>query len=141
MPQAKRGAVHTEARLVLAAYLVLLIGSLALGSTVLLYVWLIPMLIGQPFLRLYLLAEHGRCAYVANMLENSRSTATNAIVRRLAWNMPYHAEHHSYPAVPFHKLPELNRLAAEHLVVTETGYARFHARYAPHINGVADPAE
>jgi len=126
---------------VLAAYLVLLIGSLALGSTVLLYVWLIPMLIGQPFLRLYLLAEHGRCAYVANMLENSRSTATNAIVRRLAWNMPYHAEHHSYPAVPFHKLPELNRLAAEHLVVTETGYARFHARYAPHINGVADPAE
>jgi len=141
VPQAKRGAVHTEARLVLAAYLVLLIGSLALGSTVLLYVWLIPMLIGQPFLRLYLLAEHGRCAYVANMLENSRSTATNAIVRRLAWNMPYHAEHHSYPAVPFHKLPELNRLAAEHLVVTETGYARFHARYAPHINGVADPAE
>jgi len=141
VPLAKRTAVRDEARLMLVAYLALLAGSIAFESTVLLYVWLIPILMGQPFLRLYLMAEHGRCAYVANMLENTRTTFTNAAVRRLAWNMPYHAEHHSYPTVPFHKLPELHRLVAEHLKVTEKGYARFHARHAPHINGVADPAE
>lgn len=139
VPTGKRDVVRNEARIMLAAYLALLLASLAFRSSALLFVWLIPMLVGQPFLRLYLLAEHGRCAYVANMLENSRTTLTNALVRRLAWNMPYHAEHHSYPAVPFHKLPELHRLAAAHLGVTETGYGRFHARYAPAMEGTGLP--
>jgi len=141
VPESKRLMVRTEARMMVAAYLALLVVSLASGSAVLVTVWLIPMALGQPFLRLYLLAEHGRCAYVANMLENSRTTFTNALLRRLAWNMPYHAEHHSYPAVPFYKLPDLHKLTAQHLVVTENGYGRFHARYAPHINGAADAAE
>ena len=65
---------------------------------------------GQPFLRLYLMAEHGGCPQVANMLENSRTTYTNRIIRKLAWNMPYHAEHHTLPAVPFHKLPQFHQL-------------------------------
>jgi fatty acid desaturase len=111
--------VRNEAWAMITVYLILLAGCIALGSTALLFIWLIPMALGQPFLRLYLLAEHGRCAHVANMLENSRTTYTNRLVRRLAWNMPYHAEHHSYPSVPFHKLPDLHRLAAEHLRVTE----------------------
>jgi len=131
VPAAKRGAVRDEARVMIGLYLALVAGSLALASPALLFVWLMPMLIGQPFLRLYLLAEHGRCAHVSNMLENSRTTFTNALMRRLAWNMPYHAEHHSYPAVPFHRLPELHRLTSAHLKVTEQGYARFHAKYAP----------
>ncbi|MCY0094331.1 fatty acid desaturase [Hoeflea ulvae] len=138
VPAGKRGVVRSEARMMLAAYAVLLLGSLALGSTVFVHVWLVPVVLGQPFLRLYLLAEHGRCAYVANMLENTRTTLTNALVRRLAWNMPYHAEHHSYPAVPFHRLPDLHRLAAPHLLVTEPGYTHFHARYAPQLS-CADP--
>ncbi|WP_417434833.1 fatty acid desaturase family protein [Hoeflea sp.] len=141
VPAGKRTAMRDEARTMLAAYGVLLAGSIAFRSPVLVFVWLLPMLIGQPFLRLYLLAEHGRCAHVANMLENSRTTFTNAAVRAVAWNMPYHAEHHAYPTVPFYKLPDLHRLTAEHLVVTEQGYARFHARYAPHIDGADGTAE
>ncbi|MBV6650791.1 MAG: fatty acid desaturase [Hoeflea sp.] len=135
VPEAKRSMVRNEAWAMIGVYLVLLTGSIALGSTALVFIWLIPMALGQPFLRLYLLAEHGHCAHVANMLENSRTTLTNAAVRQLAWNMPYHAEHHSYPSVPFHKLPVLHRLAAEHLKVTEKAYSSFHARYAPAING------
>jgi fatty acid desaturase len=96
---------------------------------VLLWVWIVPALIGQPFLRLYLLAEHGRCPFVANMLENTRTTATTWVVRKLAWNMPYHAEHHSYPAVPFHKLPEFHAIVEAHLKETENGYVRFNAKY------------
>ncbi|MGJ8571656.1 MAG: fatty acid desaturase family protein [Hoeflea sp.] len=141
VPAGKRNAMRDEARIMLALYLTLFLGSIALGTTVLILVWVVPLLLGQPFLRLYLLAEHGRCAFVANMLENSRTTFTNAAVRRLAWNMPYHAEHHAYPTVPFYKLPDLHKLTAEHLMVTEKGYSRFHARYAPNINGVSDAAE
>ena len=141
VPAGKRGAVRNEARAMLAVYLALMLGSLALDTPVLITVWLVPLVLGQPFLRLYLLAEHGRCGFVANMLENSRTTFTNGIVRALAWNMPYHAEHHAYPAVPFHKLPELHKLAAPHLGVTEPGYASFHARYAPAMAGPEESTE
>ena len=129
VPEKGRGTVRREARTMLAVYVALAVLSLVLRNNVLLWVWIIPALVGQPFLRLYLLAEHGRCAYVANMLENSRTTFTNALVRMLAWNMPYHAEHHSYPAVPFYRLPEFHALIQKHLAVTEHGYGRFNAKY------------
>lgn len=129
VPENARRRVRREARLTLAAYAVLAVLSIAAGSTALLWVWIVPVLLGQPFLRLYLLAEHGRCPFVANMLENTRTTYTNRVVRWLAWNMPYHAEHHAYPVVPFHRLPDFHRIAREHLRETENGYARFHAAY------------
>ena len=113
----------------LAGYVVLVAGSIWFGSTLLLWIWIMPALIGQPFLRLYLLAEHGRCPFVANMLENTRTTFTNRLVRFVAWNMPYHTEHHAFPSVPFHRLPDLHKLMRDHLKVTERGYARFTRNY------------
>lgn len=129
VPEARRPAVMWEARRMLAVYAGLFGGSVVMGNAVLFWIWLLPMVLGQPLLRLYLLAEHGRCAFVANMLENTRTTLTNRGVRWLAWNMPYHAEHHSFPAVPFHQLPQLHALMADHLQVTERGYRRFNIRY------------
>ncbi|NTS32425.1 fatty acid desaturase family protein [Phyllobacterium sp. BT25] len=129
VPPKGQDKVKREAQIMILAYITLAGFSLWFQSSVLLFAWIIPAIIGQPFLRLYLLAEHGRCAFVANMLENSRTTTTTWFVRKLAWNMPYHAEHHSYPGVPFHRLPEFHALIEEHLKETETGYMRFHARY------------
>jgi len=123
LPERARDRIRTEALWMLAIYA---LATLSLVATpVLLWVWILPMFIGQPFLRLYLLAEHGRCKPVANMFENTRTTFTNRIVRFLAWNMPYHVEHHAYPAVPFHKLPALHNLTAPHLKVTADGYTEF----------------
>jgi fatty acid desaturase len=51
-------------------------------------------------------------------------------VRWIAWNMPYHAEHHVCPAVPFHKLPELHGLMRTELKETAQGYIAFNAAYA-----------
>ncbi|MEM6462793.1 MAG: fatty acid desaturase family protein [Pseudomonadota bacterium] len=130
VPPSARPAVTREARLLLATYFALLVGSWLSGSTLLLFLWVLPIVLGQPFLRLYLLAEHGRCAFVSNMFENSRTTFTNRLVRRLAWNMPYHAEHHAFPGVPFHRLPQFHALANEHLLETEQGYVQFHEKYA-----------
>ena len=129
VPPKGRAKVQREAQVMIVAYLALAALSIYLQSTVLLFVWIVPALLGQPFLRLYLLAEHGRCAFVANMLENSRTTTTTWLVRKLAWNMPYHAEHHSYPGVPFHRLPEFHALIENHLRETEVGYVRFNAKY------------
>jgi fatty acid desaturase len=130
VPERGRDKVIWEARAMLAGYAALATASWLAGSMLLFWTWLLPVLLGQPFLRIYLLAEHGRCPLVANMLENSRTTFTNRIVRFVAWNMPYHAEHHAYPAVPFHKLPEFHQITRDHLRVTQHGYANFAADYA-----------
>lgn len=129
VPERGRRKVHDEARLTLALYGGLAGVSIALGTDALLWIWVVPALLGQPFLRAYLLAEHARCPHVANMLENTRTTFTTAIVRFVAWNMPYHAEHHAYPAVPFHRLPQFHDVVRDHLRTTERGYGRFHKRF------------
>lgn len=129
VPAKGRPKVTREARLFLALYACAGLGSVVAGSAALVWVWAIPALLGQPFLRAYLLAEHARCPHVANMLENTRTTFTTALVRLVTWNMPYHAEHHVYPAVPFHKLPLFHTIVREHLKTTERGYARFNRNY------------
>ena len=134
VPAKGEAKVQREAVVILALYAVLAALSVWFETAVLLWVWIVPALIGQPFLRLYLLAEHGRCPFVANMLENTRTTATNWLVRKLAWNMPYHAEHHSYPSVPFHRLPEFHAIVEAHLRETENGYVRFNAKYIASLN-------
>ncbi|MDT8329287.1 MAG: fatty acid desaturase [Roseovarius sp.] len=62
-----------------------------------------------------------------------RQVVGNAIVRFLAWKMPYHTEHHTLAQVPFHKLPMLHAQMRDHLGVTANGYAEFTARYASHL--------
>lgn len=134
VPTSGRTKVRGEAQILLCVYIALFLGSLALQSAVLLWLWVVPVLLGQPFLRLYLMAEHGRCAFVANMFENSRTTFTGPIVRFFAWNMPFHAEHHAFPTVPFHKLPALHDMTAQHLRTTSEGYRAFTAETISELN-------
>lgn len=128
IPNSAKSRITTEARLMLLFYAGV-IAAIAAGHTWLLTCWIIPVIIGQPLLRLYLLAEHGLCPPVANMFENTRTTRTGTIIRFLAWNMPYHAEHHAYPAVPFYNLPKLNQLVEHHLKSVSDGYVAFHKDY------------
>ncbi|MCV2868556.1 fatty acid desaturase [Defluviimonas sp. WL0002] len=127
LPERALPRMNREARIMLGLYA---LAAMSLWwSPLLLWVWLLPIVIGQPFLRLYLLAEHGDCAFVANMFENTRTTFTNALIRFLAWNMPYHVEHHVFPAVPFHRLPDLHQLMRQNLKVTARGYTTFTRDY------------
>ena len=121
---AQRYRIMWEARVHVALYLGAAAASLALGTDVLLWYWLVPTVIAQPMLRIFLLAEHTGCPLVPDMLRNSRTTHTNALVRFLAWNMPYHSEHHTYAAVPFHALPALHERLKDRIAVQSPGYVR-----------------
>src|SRR3546814_5095766 len=99
VPAALRPALVRGARLQLAGYALLALASLAAGSGLLLWLWVVPVLLGQPFLRLYLLAEHSGCPEVPDMLANSRTPLTNPLLRALCWNMNLHSAHHANPAV------------------------------------------
>jgi fatty acid desaturase len=89
--------------------------------------WIGPQLVCQPFLRAYVLAEHTGCTEDRNGLTNTRTTLTNAAVRLLMWNMPYHAEHHLYPSIPFHRLADAHALLQTRLGFVQRGYVRWHA--------------
>lgn len=107
----------------MAVVLVALVaGSLALGTSVLVWYWLLPLALGLPFLRLYLLSEHTGCSEDDDGLSNTRTTLSRWPVRFLMWNLPYHAEHHLFPSIPFHQLPTAHRWLRAHLRVVAPGY-------------------
>jgi fatty acid desaturase len=126
VPERGRAKVLREYRLYLLAYAALLTGSFLLGTAALFWIWILPFLVGGPFMRGYLLAEHSLCPHTDNMLANTRTTFTNRVVRFIAWNMPFHAEHHVHANVPFHKLPEFHQITSEYLQSTEDGYVKFN---------------
>lgn len=122
VPPSQKPAVVREARIFVALYAAVAVVSLAAASWLAVLLWIGPALIGQPALRMYLLAEHTGCPLVPDMLENSRTIRSNVAVRWLAWNMPYHTAHHAYPAVPFHALPAAHDLMKDRVAVRSPGY-------------------
>jgi fatty acid desaturase len=124
--QAKAPLIVREARVLWACYLLVAGASLYFRSGAALVYWLLPALLGQPFLRAFLMAEHTGCPFDADMLANTRTTRSNAAVRLIAWRMPYHAEHHCVPSVPFHALGALHALIGERVQVRATGYVAVH---------------
>ncbi|MBM84872.1 MAG: fatty acid desaturase [Rhodospirillaceae bacterium] len=140
VPVSRRASVVAEARWFVAFYAVLAGLSIGFGKDWALWLWFYPALLGQPFLRAYLLAEHWGCPSVADKWVNTRSTVSNPFVRWLAWNMPYHAEHHAHASVPFHALPALSERYTEKRKAVSLGYAVFHGSEVPnlirHGNGI-----
>lgn len=124
--EVKRALIVREARILWLGYLAVLALSLYFRSTAALVYWIVPLMLGQPFLRLYLLSEHMGCALTEDMYANTRTTYTNALVRLLAWQMPFHVEHHAFPAVPFHALARLNAHIRPRIQVSAPGYFALH---------------
>jgi fatty acid desaturase len=122
LSQAARRRVIREARLALAIYASVAALSVAFASPLALLLWVGPALLGQPWLRAFLAAEHMLCPGVPEMARNTRTTLTLAPVRLYGWNMSFHAEHHIAPALPFHALPAAHQALRPALGVVAPGY-------------------
>jgi len=120
----RRSRVQWESRLVLA----LILGSVAFGWIlvpgfgVILLAWPISHLL----LGLYLMAEHTGLPNSGDQLDRTRTVESNALLRWIMWNMPYHSEHHAHPGIPYHALPALHEKLKPNLRHTSPGYFRFH---------------
>lgn len=122
-------AAVRSVRLQLLTYAGAIGASVWLGYPYFFVYWLAPVALAQPLLRAILLAEHMSCSNDADMLSNTRTTYTLSPVRFLMWEMPYHAEHHRYPALPFFSLARAHVQLGPHLSVIERrGYCGFHLR-------------
>ncbi len=124
--ESSRTAIVAEARSYLVAYALVAVLSMLVQSSAVFWYWLLPAFLGQPLLRLYLMAEHGGCPRVSELLRNSRTTRSNALIRWLTWNMPHHAEHHRFTAIPFHALPKTHAFLKHHIAVQSRGYWDVH---------------
>ena len=126
VPGHARADVVANARWHIAGYGAVVAVSVWLQSPVALLIWIGPLVLAQPLLRAYLLAEHTGCAIVPDVTRNTRTTLASRLLCWLAWNMPYHAEHHLYPSVPFHRLPDLHTQIAPALGHVTDGYGAAH---------------
>ena len=115
-----------ESRIHAALYLLIIAASLAVGNWWWLNFWIIPMVLTKPMHQLQNTIEHLGLSHEQNILENTRSTRTNALFRWMCWQMPYHTAHHAFPSVPFWKLRQLNeKLEARSGEVWRMGWIEF----------------
>ena len=127
IPERFRKSVQREAIIMVCFYLGLAVVSVVWQTEAVLWYWLVPRIMGEPLMRLIRISEHGGCEWIADIRKNTRTTLTLAPVRWLAWNMPFHAEHHAIPKLPFHALPALHEELAPHLEHLDRGYLASHA--------------
>jgi len=104
----EEGKVVRESRWHLVGYAAILAVSLYLETWAAVTFWLLPLLLTKPVHQLQNTIEHLGLTHNDDILNNTRSTRTNFIMRWLCWQMPYHTAHHSFPSVPFWKLRKLN---------------------------------
>lgn len=126
MPRDEWPRAMREARIQLAIYAALAAASVALGTPALLFYWLLPRLLAEPFMRWIRIAEHIGCEDSGNLLRNTRTTRAAWWFHLLFWNMSYHAEHHLCPAAPFHALARIHRDVGPKLHPVGSGYIAVH---------------
>lgn len=97
--------------------------------------WLLPVAMAQPILRVMLLSEHTLCSDDDNGLTNTRSTLVNPLMHLVHWNMPYHAEHHLYPSIPFHRLPQAHREIGDRFAHVAPSYLETQKQILRRITG------
>jgi hypothetical protein len=76
----KRAAVIREARILWGVYAAIFAASVLFRSQAALIYWIVPAMLGQPFLRIYLLAEHAGCGASDDPYANTR--LADAVPRR-----------------------------------------------------------
>jgi fatty acid desaturase len=86
------------------------------STSVLLWIWLLPKLAGDPIMLTYAGSQHfEKEENTIDLRRSTRSLRPNWLIDLFYWNMSFHIEHHLYPTVPFFALPKLNALIKDRL--------------------------
>ena len=105
---ARRSELMREARWHLLGYIAIALCSVFLKTWAAVFLWLAPLVAMKFMHQLQNTIEHLGLPHDADVLNNTRSTRTNALMRWLAWQMQYHTAHHAFPGVPFYRLRALH---------------------------------
>ncbi|WP_033318285.1 fatty acid desaturase family protein [Streptomyces yerevanensis] len=109
VPDTERAKVFRTARVWLAIYAAVIAACVLTGSILPAMFVGLPRMYGGYMLYVYGLTQHaGMGENVLDHRLNTRTVHMNRINRFLYWNMNYHVEHHMFPMIPYHRLPELH---------------------------------
>lgn len=109
VPDTERAKVFRTARVWLAIYAAVIAACVLTGSILPAMFVGLPRMYGGYMLYVYGLTQHaGMGENVLDHRLNTRTVHMNRVHRFLYWNMNYHVEHHMFPMIPYHRLPELH---------------------------------
>ncbi len=123
----QRSLIGREARLLLLVHAAIIAAAVLLEPR--LYVFLLGLVFGHAFLSLHITCEHRGLPDEGNIFDKTRSIAAPAPWRWLLWNMSYHAEHHAWPHIPWHRLGEVHALVKDRLPHKDSGIVGLHLRH------------
>ncbi len=109
LPESENKTVIFKARVYILIFAVVIALSIIYSTILpLMYIGL-PTILGGWLMPVYGFTQHaGLQENVLDHRLNSRTVYMNRIHRFLYWNMNYHVEHHMFPLIPYHALPELH---------------------------------
>jgi len=110
IPESEQPKVIRIARIWVLIYVATIALAFAMQSILPLMVIGLPRLYGAWHHVMTGVLQHAGLA--ENVLDhrlNSRTVYMNPISRFIYWNMNYHVEHHMFPMVPYHRLPDLHK--------------------------------
>ena len=92
----------------------------------------LPTIYGRWLMVVYGITQHaGLAEDVLDHRLNTRTVMMNRLNRFMYLNMNYHLEHHIFPTVPYHALPELHRLVKDQLPTPHRSIAHALSEIVP----------
>ncbi|MBV7394490.1 fatty acid desaturase [Mameliella sediminis] len=123
-PEQEFPKMTRNARIMVAIYLVVLLAP-AVGIWWPLWLIVLPRILGAPIMLLFTLIQHVELQENSpSILESTRSFRTGPLAAFLYMNMNNHVEHHLYPQVPFHALPQLAEAVKDQVPAPDNGFFR-----------------
>lgn len=148
--------VVRETRWHMAGYAAIAALSLWFQSWAAVTFWLAPLILTKCIHQLQNTIEHLGLTHEDNTWENTRTVRTNPLMRWMGWNMQYHTAHHTFPSVPFHRLPDLHNEIIENTgvapntmsylgfqleVIRQLGWRRSELDFADNENWIVEQRE
>lgn len=132
IPKSEQPKVIRIARIWVAIYAVTILLAIVMGSILPLMIIGLPRLYGAWHHVMTGVLQHAGLA--ENVLDhrlNSRTVYMNPVSRFIYWNMNYHVEHHMFPMVPYHRLPDLHERIKHDLPEPSPSIAAAYAEVWP----------
>ena len=132
IPESEQPKVIATARIWTAIYAATILCSIAMQSILPLMIIGLPRFYGAWHHVLTGVLQHaGLAENVVDHRLNSRTVYMNPISRFIYWNMNYHVEHHMFPMVPYHRLPELHEKIRQDLPAANTSILQAYRQMLP----------
>jgi fatty acid desaturase len=91
--------------------------------------WLIPMLLINTMVNIRGMSQHTLLEHASDPIQGTRTILTIPLVRFFMCNENYHLEHHLYPGIPWHSLPQVHKSLNAALSAAGAPYIRSYAAF------------